>query len=1500
MDTNQQNNTANNYQINSFSGGMNSDTAYDQISNTQYLFGKNIRITNNALIFGDIDSNTTENVISPVPSGKKVKVSISAQYDKKIQFDRILAVASIENKGAIVIKDTDKKWHIFRAILEGEDIQITKIFSSNVLTNKNRFSAILNNEVTLNESIRNNKTKDILKLYIADGVHPIMSIDIMNDDYNESISSVQQLISNYYFPKEKIKFTGFVAGKLKTQQVQYTYRFYKSYGICSRLAPLTNKFNIIDASRSKEIGNAHNTVTSRGLKLKIDYDKNFSTVFDHVQIFRISYITKGQPAQIYLISDATIEKNSTSFNFQDLGSTELAQYTIDEFAALYGTTIIPEAIDTNNNYLFAANVKDFSNLRINYSDYNPRSYQFSPNQIKFNKACEYYIDTDYNEAQKETISNVYSLNIPEAACINKYVDMGRASEALDDWNDQKLDKQGYLGGTGPNISWRFVTCQMDLDISNDTIDAPVQDATATNLDLYYIKYNINTRKYEFKEVTKQNAANATYAKDKETVNSYFNDHGVHFSEVISYKNTITSSILRSLRRDEIYRYGIVFYTDKGTKSDVLWIADIRTPTIEEFPITKNDSYLKARPLGIRFEVKKPQIIINSSKQNIIGYQIVRCEKSPEFSKNLLQVALSRPLSQQRFGDRYWESPYYPNIYLSTQFFNIVYGWYPNDKSFGCGQEGTVLGTPRYTFKDNGAHWLDGSATNLRNLTLYQAFSPEITFSEVDAKMMINSSTSKLSPLYYAFSYRDITGFAIWRLSNIKWEDPMPSDDPDTSDSSPFWYDLDVLATQQEQIIFRQGTFALCKARLNFDKEAKKYQTFVIKPYNAIFNPIYGESQLSRDRTLKKTALDILDVGSVQLPQWWSGFSDIQRSDNGDVTSATKQYLSYTSVVGKFNYLNWACNGMYNLPVGENEAESRYGDSNGRGLKVFSDANDSSDRYSEPSGRYGWIGPGPRCLLLNTQEIAKNEYGGYDHILACQPRFDTISQHSQIVYKQIGLGTVIANVYHTPVQYAGLLNEQRQYDTYYGFGNYVNYDTSDVSEIKSQCVFDGEIYIVPAEFVNLTKAYDFNDHYETLCSGQVVYYMPLESTINTYFDYGMNYRNTHSTNLSTEPCVIDGIVTQARPMNQYNQIYSNNAASNDVYAAQMLDESIYTYKHRIYYSQLKTNGERIDNWLLYKPADFLDADTKYGEITNLLSTSNNIYFWQTNAFGKLSVNERSLITDNNGSTIQLGQGGVLQRTDYISTKYGMRKEDFCSTEINNTVYWIDMDNKAIVSYYNNAVNNYSEVTNVQNIVNKNISFEDLPTIHYDLQNAELLCKLLKNNQQLIFNNKQNVATSIYTRDYENIIPFNNVLYGIKLESDNNIFITKYNYLSEYDNLLSPTAISFIVNSSPSQTKVFDVQKIVTPKREYDLQFIEKYLNNKQYTLTTDICGTAENVALEGMTDREGNICYPIPRFENNRFGNRTRGKWMKVDIVDKEPNKDYCISHIITKFRQSYS
>ena len=66
----------------------------------------------------------------------------------------------------------------------------------------------------------------------------------------------------------------------------------------------------------------------------------------------------------------------------------------------------------------------------------------------------------------------------------------------------------------------------------------------------------------------------------------------------------------------------------------------------------------------------------------------------------------------------------------------------------------------------------------------------------------------------------------------------------------------------------------------------------------------------------------------------------------------------------------------------------------------------------------------------------------------------------------------------------------------------------------------------------------------------------------------------------------------------------------------------------------------------------------------------LLFWQDKAFGIVSSNERTALTDTNNNQIILGNGGILQRFDYISTAYGMKPNQFVTTQSNHNLYFWD--------------------------------------------------------------------------------------------------------------------------------------------------------------------------------------------------------------------------------------
>ena len=205
------------------------------------------------------------------------------------------------------------------------------------------------------------------------------------------------------------------------------------------------------------------------------------------------------------------------------------------------------------------------------------------------------------------------------------------------------------------------------------------------------------------------------------------------------------------------------------------------------------------------------------------------------------------------------------------------------------------------------------------------------------------------------------------------------------------------------------------------------------------------------------------------------------------------------------------------------------------------------------------------------------------------------------------GTLLCEITHPAIHYSGKDRFSKQYDTYYGFGDYktCSLGINDVNKIN---VFTGDMYTQIYEIEGMYKAYDFNDDKSSLQSMQTVHYIPMESTINQYFDYGMNYRNTSNANLQSEAGEIKGVSTQDRPVHQYNLIYSDNGTSNDIYSPQSVIQSQNTYSQRICYSQMKTNGELLNNWNIFKPVDYIDVNPVYGELTDMFTVQDVLYFW----------------------------------------------------------------------------------------------------------------------------------------------------------------------------------------------------------------------------------------------------------------------------------------------------
>lgn len=1575
----------NNTFINTFTGGMNTDSAYDTIKNNQYIYAVNLRPYGTSKIYNshDIAAYGKYGVMTPVKALNEDITSSTPipKFDTE-ETKRIIKVITAGDTN-ILIKLYKNYLYLYKVVASDKLPRYIWQFLCKIKIREKETNDLRNVSAVLQY-----ETDDVVNLYIADGEHKIIILNIKDTDYIKSLYKIDEtthktegeididLISqNRYFPKHAITYKAIVGGQLKTSQVQYTYRFYKKYGITSKLAPLSRKYQVINPSRDSEVGCAEDTVTSIGLQLGIAVDEKIDQ-FDRLQVYRIQYIKPNQNAQIDLIYDG--EFTGTNISVIDNGRKTLQTISVEEFAQIHGQDIIPKLLEQNQGYLFAGNVKDDTIFQLDREDLKKFwAVQFTPIDGQdhfipylvppaYDSVQNYYEETNDGNAVITDFINESIFN--QADYSNPYSDINHSFD--ENYNEVTFDYNNYVGGSGIYISWKLLLAQVD------------GQSNTAQWSSYYLKYNTTNNKIEnvFEDQNK-----VTTLKSNDIVS----DCGFPKPNKVTHEDAVTSSCIRSLKRGEVYRYGIILYKNDGTRSDVIWIGDIRIPGPDIIPL--NDEYSTIQ-VGIEFTLNNTfKDFANTN--NICGYEIVRCQRTDEYSRSLQQVVIASTVRQQLVDGTY--SPYYPTGFIisNPQYigytpydYNVktAYTQWPKKMTSGASDNYLyqIFCPEIQTYTDNVLNKLKVNqislipslylyATDSYNIIKYDNSLPDTAYSSVTKGQIIKSNQATRNKIFslsyipliensgdYTNTYVDHQQYTFGKYTVLNYK---TLDYSKTAKSNK----INILSYLNSSNFVYSRRFYYTKGAEIIDNYCDVPETVpIIEPniWNEEYNPITdfiktklvnihfaGQTKFVLDQN--NYSKQILDISSVRMLNWEDGFSN--HVINGSVlNNAVKKYKSYAKNISTSSYLNWVCSSKYNLPVGtDNEygwTEKPWSD-----VVEFTNVDNSNKHIHRTFPAIGPIGPAARCLILQlsgqkqeTKDLFTDANGNktsnidnvavkLNNIFGEVLTINNIAGRntvggSVIAYREgyensgkdpidvAGLydypGTLLCEITHPAIHYSGKDMSSKQYDTYYGFGDYKAYSLDGVNKIN---VFTGDTYTQIYEIEGMYKAYDFNDDKSSLQSMQTIHYIPMESTINQYFDYGMNYRNTNNANLQAEPGEIKGVTSQDRPIHQYNLIYSDNGTSNDLYSPQSTTHLQNIYTQRICYSQLKTNGELLNSWNIFKPVDYIDVNPVYGELTDLFTTQDTLYFWQTKAFGKLSVNERSLVKDENSNLIQLGQGTVLQRSDYLSTKFGMRAQDMCKVNVDNDIYWFDYGNKCIAAYkatsgaYGGAkmsVVDFTESCNVKTLMQINITDNvQVPTITYDAINDELLFHPIKNNSilseemTLAFNCKLNIAQSMYSilngqlaTVYNNLTNQNDAIsINPKL-----ILYTRWCDNGETTTIDDTARLHFVVNPNASVTKVFDNQQIVLPQLYNTTSSHTKQTadyDNFNCNLYTDL---DEAGMIDEYTNREGNICFPIPRCADGI--RRLRGKWMIEELLMNSNDNDHAISHIITKFRQSYN
>jgi len=932
------------------------------------------------------------------------------------------------------------------------------------------------------------ETETIQKVYFTDGETFFKFLNIIpQDGENYPLSNYRpvdslDLVPDVTFSDISLELVS--GGNLKAGKIQYAYQLYSKRGSESVFSPASQLIHITEADETQNSFNYYGSEVGTSVNKAVSISlNNPDSLFTRIRIVAIEYTVLYQIPKVRIVGEYNIE-DLTELTVVDSGES-IGELTLEEFRFIQND-FYPKTIDVKNDLLFAGNIKN-NYFEVADSEFDARSFRANAYDLinVYNGDNPVMIPHTGGSFDSETLPDI------DKEQFNSFNDLSNDYSAnnvgieglgaLAQYKYKPGSAGTVLGGKGPNIEYEFTTEEVILD------DSP--------------------RSNDFGE---------GYPRLKIGSSAVYDNNASPLSKI-------------GYQRDEIYRFGIVFFDTKGRQSFAKWIGDIRFPSNRDSDTNGDYGYIyydsvnnrtMARILGIKFTVNIPEEV----KNKISGYQIVRADRTNKDKTIISQGIIAHPI-YTGIGIKADEDHMYT---LATT---------PTVKDVFFKHTATSRQTENFYSGTNQVSGIDDYEFNNSDIKLKTNW---LEFNSPD--VVINKPTLPLSE-----AYLDIFGMQD-EVETLGLASERGFEDKDSGNDN----EHDILVADKPR---------------NFVFETDGYKIKVPINYQKIFSPkSRGNVDGDPERDATKTTLE---GGQIYNNQTYAPSAD---------TNAGNNYTQKSK---------WGLRGTHALLKTDQELPSLY----------------------------NWVdGDNIRFLMANYKvDKGRSIYGGSSY-------------------------------------------EARTSTRYYPASEFLDKNVTETD------VFKGDTYI--SYFSYIRSIYD----YERANGYRIETYMfyPVESTLNLnlridqiqdYINWGF-YRDAGVTDYKLTELVSDGVLKYGTnyPIDvgnlyRYNSVYSAIDKSKEFYSEPFDFDYTLINDTRITASEKKINGEYIDSWTKFKFANYIDVDSKHNAITKLITFKNNLFFVQPTAIGIASVNDRSLIQDNQPGQLALGTGGVLPRYDYITDKSG---------------------------------------------------------------------------------------------------------------------------------------------------------------------------------------------------------------------------------------------------------
>lgn len=1507
--------------INSFVGGLNFDMDASNMPSNSYRDAMNVRVT----------ASTTNSASTLQPySGFVNDTSHGGGSDSREY--TVISTTSVRDLLLLfkVVKDLYSDSYVFQLSVYNTTTDSTiNIFNniSHPYTPNSKFSIVTRYE-----------DDDNIKVYWADGVGQIKVVNIAETSlaYNHSITDVDQLNIKPLMVMNKPSFARFGSGNLKNGKIQYAYFLYNKNGqqteisVLSDMIPLTQS-NDTQADAAIFKGGSSDKSSGKSVTIKIPISSD--NFYSRMKVISLYYANNQDTPIIKIIADTKVEQNIEDKLFTDFGTNVIGELTLDEFNLLTGITFSPKYLEVKKNYLFAGNVTN-----IDWDvEYDARTFRSNDSGYTLIKSA----NGDSLSCETQSSPNILNPILSELSdthdCINPYNDLNKPYDYYKNRNNlsrnqitnnitigsqrdvEDTDKFAYLyqydssgnlknvkyGGIGKNIKYEFIWTDVALeDSSMPSTSLPANPSLMLNSMVVNQGNTIPVNgKHSFEGMWH-------FDQDSNIIHSKHIDGGVDLSNrVCNYANTYIDLKYRSLQRDEIYRYGIVFYNKYGVKSTVKWIGDIRTPHILDNDIvsdgvvggqttnrfnfnyfTNNDIIsfssdgtsekigVKGKPLGIRFTIGNIPM-----DGEITAYEIVRVTRTITDKATVSQGYISKVYDDGKDTAYPFTIPTFSRLGKLLNSSDVQLDAYVQKtlKLFDSGAESHKYSDINYdhTKSIKGILQFVSPDTAFSNESFVEAISSSTTYNSAISLLhspVLDNSTGSLTLSSYP---------TMWGITTDDMKYVKAISYPNTLEAMEYGGDAS------------NSVRMFCFVNTDENKPRLQLVNYYTQSSSALYNT--GDTNIG--------TLEFIGTNSSNNTRHVKS-TDLSWNDKLNVAANMTN-------VGIFPLVNWCYDPNIYLSSGE-----LAGSTQGPCVPsiYLAEQENSTTRFSDRllNIKHATISQNRQALTTtyNTGgSLIGNSIGNsFYNIYNVYKKYTNVVFNIRSTPMDQLTAIVLINLRRITTPYGGETYASRQYSTYTSIGAISNISDTIYPEYKQADTvvldtFYGDTYIGIFDHMRCHASYSpvMNDVAYNERTALLIR-IPVETSFNLALTHGPEITKGGNFNAQIKASDVYGKYIQTDNLYLYNSAYSAISNATVHVPKNELDEFNNTNDVRIRFSEEKLDNELQDSWAMFKINNYLDLENKYGELTNLKLFKNQLLAFQQNAIAWLSVNERTVVNDDNVSGLVLGTGGVLDRYDYITTNYGIGPNNPTSlVDTESALYWYDVYRNELLMYSGQVIP-LSKKKQIQSYLNANEnSIKQSPIIFQNKETNEVYFNMFNTElkKTIVYSEQIDAFSTFIPSDFISGNVINGKLWITKDDSNINLnsdldsirkyTIAKYNASSINDFINSEyyySYIQYVVNPEYDSTKIFD-----------SVEFNGVYSGDETKIWYETDDKTTYTINSSDIGNRELTYKYAIPRIISGEdIPDRNRGNYTMCTFLTNPKTNGFKIPYFKTKYRTSKS